>query len=323
MNFLAKGLFILSLPAAACYAADYPSRPIQVLVPYGPGGAADVISRIYGEHMSKTLGQSIVIVNKPGGNANIAPAVAAVADADGYTLLSSSVAFVVNPYVERNLNWKIEDFVPVAKLVESSNLFVVPSRLGNKTLSEFIDFAKNNEHVPTNVSSLGNSQALAREYFAHTTGIKFTHIGYKGGVSWIADLVNGSLVFSVAPINPILSLLQEGQLRALASTGTTRTPLFPDVPTVSELGYPEATSVSWFGFHAPAGTPREIIDKLDKAVKAASEDPDVKTRVEAAGAVVAYQGADEFTGFVNHELDRAKVFASIVESNTIVASKGR
>src|SRR5690606_9788741 len=269
-----------------------------------------VVSRIFADHMSRTLNQSIVIVNRPGGNANIAPAAAAAAEPDGYTLLSSSVAFAVNPYVESNLNWKVSDFVPIAKLVESSNLFVVPSKLGIKTLDEFVRYARGTEHLPTNVSSLGNSQALAREYFAHAAGIRFTDIGYKGGVTWVADLVNGSLVFSSAPLNPILSLLQEGQLLPLASTGPTRTPLFPDVPTVSELGYPDATSVSWFGFHAPTGTPPEVIEILDRAIEAASRDEEVRKRVEAAGAVMAYLRAAEFDAFMQNELRRAQTFAA-------------
>jgi len=321
MKILRRVLFLFALSISLCHASDYPSRPIHILVPYGPGGAADVISRIFADHMSKTLNQSIVIVNRPGGNANIAPAAVAVADPDGYTLLSSSVAFAVNPYIESNLNWDVSDFVPVAKLVESSNLFVVPSQLGPKTLDEFVRFAKATPHLPTNVSSLGNSQALAREYFAHAAGIKFTDIGYKGGVTWIADLVNGSLVFSSAPINPILSLIQSGQLRVLASTGPARTPLFPDVPTVGELGYPDATSVSWFGFHAPKGTPLEVIDTLDQAARAASQDEEVRKRVEAAGAVMAYLGSTEFDAFMQREVGRAKTFASIVQKEHMVAVK--
>lgn len=319
MKILRRVFYLFALSVSLCHASEYPARPIQILVPYGPGGAADVISRIFADHMSKTLNQSIVILNRPGGNANIAPAAAAAAEPDGYTLLSSSVAFAVNPYVESNLNWDVSDFVPVAKLVESSNLFVVPSQLGPKTLDEFVSFAKSTEHLPTNVSSLGNSQALAREYFAHTAGIKFTDIGYKGGVTWIADLVNGSLVFSSAPINPILSLIQSGQLRVLASTGPTRTPLFPDVPTVGELGYPEATSVSWFGFHAPKGTPQETIEILDHAIEAASRDDEVRRRVEAAGAAMSYLGAAGFNAFMQHEVSRAKTFASIVQKDNVVA----
>lgn len=322
MKTLRRVLFLFALSISLCHASGYPSRPIQIFIPYGPGGAADVISRIFADHMSKTLNQSIVIVNKPGGNANIGPAAAAAADPDGYTLLSSSVAFVVNPFIESNLNWSVNDFVPIAKLVETSSLFVVPSKLGPRTLEEFVRYAKQTEHLPTNVSSLGNSQAMAREYFAHTAGIRFTDIGYKGGVTWVADLVNGSLVFSSAPINPILSLIQNGQLHALASTGPARTLLFPDVPTVGELGYPDATSVSWFGLHAPKGTPQQVIDILDQAARAASQDEEVRKRVEAAGAEMAYLGSADFDAFMRQEVNRAKTFASIVvQKENMVAAK--
>lgn len=302
------GAATLATPAFA--QAEWPQRPIQVFVPYGAGGAVDVLGRIVTEHMAATLGQPIVVQNRPGGNANIGPTVVAQSPADGYTLLASSSATVINPLVDRKLPWNRDSFVPIARIAQSPNLIVVPASAGTRTLAEFVARAKANPGLPTPVTGFGSSQAVARESFARVAGIRLLDVGYKGGTSFMADLLSGQLAVSVSPLNVVVKLVKEGRLVALANTGPNRSALVPEVPTMAESGYPEATSVSWFGFHAPAGTPPAVIAKLSAAVRAAVESPAVRARLAGLGAEPAYLDSKDFVGFLADETAKAERFVA-------------
>lgn len=296
--------------AVAGTATDYPSRPIQVIVPYGPGGSADVVGRIISEHMASTLGQPVVVQNRPGADANIGPRVVAQAEADGYTLLASSNATVVNPVMEPKLNWSTRDFVPIARYAQAPSAIVVPASLKVATLSDFVALAKATPGgLATSVTGPGSSQSMARESFANAADIELLRIGYKGGVSFIADLVSGTLAMSVAPVNVVLKLVEDGRLVALANTSDRRSALLPDVPTIAESGYPEATVVSWLGLHAPHGTPPEIVEKLAEAVHAATRDEQVKARMSALGLELVYLDTPDFAVFLAGEQAKAEKFA--------------
>ncbi|MCM5571762.1 tripartite tricarboxylate transporter substrate binding protein [Burkholderiaceae bacterium FT117] len=314
MRFLKSLLAVIACALSpATHASGYPARPIQVVVPYGPGGAVDVLGRIIGEHMAQTLGQPIVILNRPGGNANIGPGIVAEAQPDGYTLLASSAALIVNPFLDTNIKWNVSDFVPVARYVQAPNVLVVPASSKFATLADFVAHARANPGLTTNVSGAGNSQAIAREYFAHAAGIKFTNVAYKGGTSYIPDLISGTLSLSVAPLNVALTLVREQKLNALAITSKRRSSMLPDLPTIAEAGYPDATSVSWYGLHARAGTPPEVIQQLSKAVRAALEDPQVQARIAAAGAEIAYLDTPAFGEFLAGETSKAERFARMIK----------
>jgi tripartite-type tricarboxylate transporter receptor subunit TctC len=300
--------------AAASSASEYPRKPIQVMVPYGPGGVVDVITRLVVDEMGARLGQPVVVQNRPGGNANIAPSLVAQAAPDGYTLLASSTATVINPLTEKNAGFSAESFIPIARVAQSPNLVVVPPSLRVGKLADFVALAKAQPGLATPVTGPGSSQAVAREMFAKTAGIELLDVAYKGGVSFITDLVAGRLAMSVSPINVVARLVQEGQLVALANTAGHRSDVLPEVPTMAEAGYPEATSVSWFGFHAPAGTPDMVIEKIAAAVKAATENPEVQAKIAALGAEPAWLDRPGFEAFIAEERSKAEKYVAILHA---------
>jgi tripartite-type tricarboxylate transporter receptor subunit TctC len=296
--------------SSADAATGYPARPVQLVVPYAPGGALDVVGRILAESLSHWLGQPVVVINRPGANANIGPAVVAQAAPDGYTLLASSTATVVNPLIEKALNWKIADLVPVARFVQAPNIVVVPTSPKLESLADFVAHAKAHPDLTTSMTGPGTPQTLSTNAFAQSAGIRLIDVAYKGGVSYIPDLVSGRLAVSIAPLNVVLPLVQEGKLDALATTGDRRSTLLPQVPTLAESGYPEATGVSWYGVHAPAGTPAPVLEKLAKSIRSAADDPKVRERVAAVGAEVAYLEPSAFADFLDSEATRAKRFVA-------------
>jgi tripartite-type tricarboxylate transporter receptor subunit TctC len=303
--------------AASVAQTDFPRKPIQVVVPYGPGGAVDVAMRIVTDHMAQTLGQALVVLNRPGGNANIGPGVVLQSPPDGYTLLASSTATVVNPLADTRIGWNRDSFSPVARMATSPSLFVVPASSGIKTLAEFVARAKAKPgELTTPVTGPGSSQAVARESFARLAGIQLLDVAYKGGTSFMSDLIGGRLSMSVSPLNVVLPMVKEGQLVALVNTGDQRSPLVPDVPTLAELGFGEAASNSWFGLHAPAGTPAPVIAKLAAAVAAAMQDPKVRSQFVAAGAEPAFLDTAGFNAFIDQETVKAKRYVA-----TLPASK--
>ena len=218
------------LCAHALAQSDFPRKPIQVVVPYGPGGAVDVAVRIVAEHMGQSLGQPLVVLNRPGGNANIGPGVVLQSPSDGYTLLASSSATIINPLVDTKLGWTRDSFQPIARMATSPSLFVVAPSLGVRTLADFVALAKSKPgDLTTPVTGFGSSQAVARESFTRLAGIRLLDVAYKGGTSFVPDLLGGRLAMSVSPLNVVLTMVKEGRLIALANTGLVRSPVLPDV----------------------------------------------------------------------------------------------
>lgn len=313
MYKLLSGIFF-SLAVSNSLAATFPEKSITIVVPYGAGGIADVVARTFGESMAKSLGQTVVVMNKPGAHANIGPSIVSKEKADGYTLVLSSTSMALNPYIDKNPGWKLKQFTPVARLAVSPNVFLVPASSGQKTLRDFVEYAHTTDFLPTNVTSYGNSQSINREIFAEQEGIKFTAVGYKGGTSYFTDIVNGALVFSVLPAGISLPWINDKQIVALAVSGENRIAELPDVPTLAELGYKSATAVSWFGLHAPAGTPAEVVEKLEHAASIAAKDPVVKERLAGSLASTAFQSHKEFEDFVENEAKLGEKLASIISN---------
>lgn len=294
---------------------EWPHKPIQLFVSYGAGGAVDVVCRLLAEPLTQILGQPFVILNRPGGNANIAPGLVLQAPADGYSLLASSTATVINPVVDRKLGWNRDSFAPIVRFAQASNLIVVPAASGTKTLAEFIARAKAHPGLTTPVTGFGSSQAVARESFARAAGIRLLDVHYKGGVSFLPDLLSGQLAMSVSPLNVVMRLVKDGQLIALANTGERRSPLLPDVPTMIELGYPAATSISWFGFHAAAATPPAVLAKLAQATQRALADPQLQSKLNALGMEPAFQDTATFRLFIDAETQKAERYVLTLPPN--------
>lgn len=298
--------------AGVASAQSWPEKLIRVIVPYPAGGAVDVMTRVVTMRMSQDLGQPIIIENRPGANANLGPEAAAKSAPDGYTLLASATYLLTNPLLESGLRWQPGDFAPIARFTTSPNFVVAPISLPVKSLKDFIGYAKSKPGLPIADSGAGSPQTMAIEMLKTVAGLEVQQILYKGGPPIVPDLINGTVNMAILPGNVVLSSLRAGRVRALASTSDKRSPLFPDIPTMAEEGYPAVTVVSWYGFHAPAGTPREIIQKLSAATGAATQSEDVRSRTANVGGETSFLGAEAFEAFLGEDIVRWQRFVQAI-----------
>jgi tripartite-type tricarboxylate transporter receptor subunit TctC len=303
---------VLSTMVVSAQQADG-GKPIRIIVPYAAGGLIDVMSRIVGARMAMTLGHPVIVDDRPGANANIGSMAAMQAAPDGLTLLASASYFTINPVIEKNLPWSPRRLTAIARIAVSPNVVTVPGSSPNLTMRDFIAAAKATPGMPVAEAGAGAPQTMVTELLQHAAGVKFTAVNYKGGTSYVPDLVNGTLAMGVIPINVALGLVKSGQLRALAITGSRRSPALPDVPTMAEAGFAQAGVDSWVGFHVPAGTAPEIIERLASAVKGAVAHEDVKARLENLGASGAYLDPPAFESFLREDTARAELFVRLLE----------
>jgi tripartite-type tricarboxylate transporter receptor subunit TctC len=300
---LALGV-LLVVSSGTALAQGYPAKPIRVIVPYPVGGAVDVMTRLVTNHMAQTLGQPMVIDNRPGANANIGPEAAARSAPDGYTLLASATFLVVNPLLESGLRWSPRDFTPVARFTQAPNVLVVPASSSSRTVAEFVAAARGKPGLPAGDAGPGAPQTLAIDLLRHAANIELQSVGYKGSPPILADLISGQLAVSVLPLNVVASSVQGGRIRALASTSNRRSQLLPDLPTMAESGYPDVTVISWYGFHAPAGTAPDVIRRLSDAVAAAAADEATRTRTAGTGGEISYMDTETFRRFLDEDAAR-------------------
>jgi tripartite-type tricarboxylate transporter receptor subunit TctC len=291
------------VPSAATHAAEYPTGPITLIVPFGPGGSADTVARIVGNEVSKEIGQPIIILNRSGAGGNIGYEMAARALPDGYTLVMATSPLAVNVSLYHKLSYDpVKDFSPISLVAMQPNLLVVNPELPVKTLAELIAYAKANPgKLNFGSSGIGTSQHLAAELFKRGAGVDIVHVPYRGDA--MIDLVAGRLqmMFETLPVS--LSYAQSGQLRAIAITVDERSKMLPDVPTVSEAGLSGFVSRGWLGVAAPAKTPKPIIDKLNAAIKKALETPSVADRLTELGLQVKRTSPSEFATFIDQEIN--------------------
>lgn len=300
---------ILAVPLV-CSAND--SRPIRVVVPYGTGGLIDVMTRIVTSRMAETMGVPIVVENRPGGNANIGAALVAGAEPDGKTILASSSFFTTNPLLEPKLRWSTDQFAPVARFAISPSAVVVASASSYKTLQEMLDAAKTPKQVTTAEAGPGASQTMVKDLLADLAGVEFLTVQYaQGGTTYLTDLAAGTISMGVIPMAVALGPVRGGQLRALAITSDSRSPHLPDTPTLAEAGYAGAAVNSWVGFHVPAQTPSEIVQRIAEAVEEATSNEGVKSRLAGAGARDAYLNTKAFRAFLKDDLERGNRFVKL------------
>jgi tripartite-type tricarboxylate transporter receptor subunit TctC len=276
---------LLALAAApAAQAQDkYPSRTIHVVVPTPAGGPVDVMARMVANQISPLLGQSVIIENRGGGGNTIGSAEAARATPDGYTLLySSSSGLVIAPMLQKNAGYDpLKSYDPVALVAATTNVLVVHPSVPVKTVGELIAYAKARPGM-VNFSSggIGTLPHLIGEYFKSKAGIEVIHVPYRGGGPSVQDVVAGHIQFTFEGISVLLPLIQSGQLRALAVTGTARSPLLPELPTMIESGFPGFATSAWTGLLAPAGTPLDAVARLNGAVNAALQTAEMKAALD-------------------------------------------
>jgi tripartite-type tricarboxylate transporter receptor subunit TctC len=275
---------ILILAAAPAATQDkYPSRTIHIIVPTPAGGPVDVMARMVANQISPLLGQSVIIENRGGAGNTIGSAEAARAMPDGYTLLySSSSGLVIAPMLQKNAGYDpLKSYDPVALVAATTNVLVVHPSVPVKTVGELIAYARARPGM-VNFSSggIGTLPHLIGEYFKSKAGIDVVHVPYRGGGPSVQDVVAGHIQFTFEGISVLLPLIQSGQLRGLAVTGTARSPLLPELPTMIESGFPGFATYAWTGLLAPAGTPGEAVARLNGAVNAALQTSEMKAALD-------------------------------------------
>jgi tripartite-type tricarboxylate transporter receptor subunit TctC len=308
------------LASAQPGAANYPSRPVTLMVPTAAGGTTDISARMLGVPLSAVLGQPVVVDNRGGGNGAIAAIAVKRAEADGHTLLMQYSGYhVITPLVSKQTpQWGPQDLTAVANVISAPQIVVVRADLPYKTMAEFIAYAKANPGK-VNYASSGNGslQHATGAMLEQQAGIRLTHIPYKGTGPALQDLLAGQVDITFGTAPPFIPHIQGGKLRVLATTGKTRLPSLPDVPTTAEVGLPKLDATSWFAVYAPAKTPKPIVDKLSADIAKVMATPAFQKKAEEQGAVADYQTPAQLDAKVKKESEdwAAVVKAAKIESD--------
>ena len=299
-------LLFFCLSAAAPARADFPEKPVKIIVPFAPGGGTDLISRVLADFMSKDLGQPVIVENKPGAGTIVGTAAAASSAPDGYTLVMATFAHAVNPSIHAKLPYDtFNAFTPVALVARSFNIAVVNPQLPFKSIQDVIAYAKQNPGKLNYGSfGIGTSAHLAGELFKTMAQVDLTHVPYKGSAPAITDLLGGQIQIMFTTVASVAAYIKDGKLRALAVTSAQRSRAFPDLPTIAESGVPGYAAESWYGLLAPAGTPPEVIERLNSSVAKAIETGVFKTLETNEGLSFAPGPPDELGRFILAEAER-------------------
>jgi tripartite-type tricarboxylate transporter receptor subunit TctC len=302
---LAAALLAFLLPLGA-FAQAWPNRPVKIIVAFTAGGTTDIMARTVGARLTEKLGQPFVVENKPGAGGNLGTEVAVRSSPDGYTLIVNSVGpMAVNPTLYKSLAYNpLTDLVPIVQIADVPNVLVVHPSTGVKTMEEFLRYARANPGKLNYASTgVGTSSHLSSHMLASRGNFQATHIPYKGAEA-LKDLLSGRVQFMFATIPSVIQHIRAGNLTAIAVSSAQRSRSMPQVPTVAESGFPGFEAGSWFGFFAPKGTPREVVDKLNAAVNEIVAEKNVDTRLVDEGADPAPGSPERFAAFVQKEFEK-------------------
>ena len=286
-------------------AQDYPNKPIEIIVGYLPGGATDFAARVIAESLTKSLGQPVIVNNRPGASSAIAVDAVKRADPDGYTLLfANNDAMAILPAVKPDVAYKIpDDLTFISRVVEFPLVFAVSTKLPLNTMAEFVEYAKANPgKFNYGSSGVGGSLHIEGVRMALAAGIDITHVAYKGAAGAVTDLVGGQIEGLFGTVKDVAAHLNTGTIKLLAVTSPERAPVVPDVPTLAESGLGAATVTGWFALVGPANLPKEVTDKLSKGVADALANPDVAKRLSDSGLYASPLAGAEFKDFVVQQL---------------------
>ena len=301
--------------AGAAVAADYPSQAITVVVPYSAGGGADNAARIIAQGMGEVLGQSVVIENKGGASGSIGAAYVARAKADGYTVLYDASAFSINPVLRKLPYDAQKDFIPVSQAISVPNIVVAAPGSAFNTLPDFIQAAQASPNRYTYASyGPGSLAQMAGELLKKDAKIEAVHVPYKGGAPAIVDVMGGQVDVYFANAASSLNYVTTGKLKALAVSSAKRMPELPNVPTVAEAGIKDFDVVEWNGFFLPAGTPPDVVAKLQDVIQKTLQRPDTREKLGKLGLTPVGSSSADFTAFVKDEQTR---WDAVVKSNNI------
>jgi tripartite-type tricarboxylate transporter receptor subunit TctC len=304
LRLLKAAGMVLALTTAVA-AQDYPTKPVRLVIPFPPGGSNDIVGRLVATQLGEKLGKQVIVENRGGAGGVVATEMVSKAEPDGYTLLMISLAHAVNPWLYK-LNYDpIKSFAPVAMLGSGPNIVTVHPDLPVKSIKDLVALAKQKPGELQYASAgVGSFQHLGGELFKLMAGTDIMHVPFKGGGPAMIDVMGGHTKILFSSLVQTTPHIRSGKLRALATGGTKRSPVFPDLPTVSEAGVPGYEGVNWWGVLAPAGTPKEIVDKLAKDIAAALQSPEVQKQFESEGAEVVQMGPAEFGKYLESEMKK-------------------
>ena len=304
---VAAAALVLAVSAApALFAQPFPDKPIKIVVPFGPGGFTDVVARIIQKELAPSIGQPVIIENRPGAGSTIGTDAVAKSKPDGYTLAMISTTHVISPHLYKAMPYDpIKDFAPIMKLGEGPYVLVVHPSLGVKNVAELIALAKSQPgKIDYASSGNGSSQHLVGALFATMAAAPLSHVPYKGSSGAMQDLLGGQVKVSFVGMPNALPNLSSGKLRALAVTTQKRSPDLPEVPTLDEAGVRGFDATIWLGLLAPAGTPRDVVQKLNAEVTKILSTAESRKLMSSAGVEVATSSPEEFSALIQSELER-------------------
>jgi tripartite-type tricarboxylate transporter receptor subunit TctC len=310
-------LFCLSDLAMA---QTYPDRAIQLIIPYPPGGASDVVARILGPKMSSVLGQPVVIQNRPGANGNIAADDVARAKPDGYTLLMGNVGpNAINPAIYKNVSFDpIKSFVPITQTGNTPMVVVVNVGLPVKNMGELLAYLRNSKPPAIFATGgIGAATHLTSGLLEDMGKLKLTHVQYSGDAFTLNDMIGGHVMMGIVTLPALLPFIHNDKLRILAVTTMQRTPKLPNTPTIAESGIPGFDSASWGGIFAPAGTPAPVVDKLNSTLVKILKDPEIENRLGQLGIDIVGNSSQQFAAFLGEDV---KKWAGVVKATGISAN---
>jgi len=307
---------ITALPALPLNADDYPSHPVRIIVPFGAGGPTDVYTRAIAEELRKSLNQAFVEENKPGAGTTIGTDFVAKAVPDGYTLLMVSGTQTVNETLYTHKPYELmRDLVPIAPLIDSDLVLVVHPSVPAKNLNELLALARARPGTLNYGSSgPGSNYHMAGELLKHLTGVDIVHVPYKGSTGMRTDILSGQIQILFDSVPTMAPMIRAGKVRALGTSGLTRSPILPDVPTIAEAGVPGFQATLWVGFMAPAGTPQPIVEKLNREITKVVTRPDIKVAWEKTGATPVSMTQSNFKKFMDAQISK---WADLIKANRI------
>jgi tripartite-type tricarboxylate transporter receptor subunit TctC len=306
----------LAVAASSTRADEYPSRPVKVIVPFGAGGPTDVYTRDIAEELRKSLHQTFFMENRPGAGTTIGTELVAHATPDGYTLLMVSATQTVNETLYAHKPYELmRDLVPIAPLMGNDLVLVVHPSVPAENLAELLVLARAKPGTLNFGSSgPGSNYHMAAELLKNLTGIDIAHVPYKGSTGMRTDILSGQIQMLFDSIPTMAPMVKAGMVRALGTSGLTRSPILPDVPTIDEAGVPDFHFSQWVGFMAPKGTPQPIVDLLHRKITEILSRPDIEAAWEMQGATPLVMTRPEFAAFMQAEIAK---WAKVIEANRI------
>jgi tripartite-type tricarboxylate transporter receptor subunit TctC len=315
--FAVSAAACLSFLAPAHAQADYPNRPIKLVVTFPPGGSTDILARAMQPYLEKALGQPVVIDNRPGAGGDLGVDAVAKSAPDGYTIgIGAAGALSVNVSLKEKMPYNPQkDLAPITLLTAIPFVMVAEASFPGKTVADVVRLAKSDpQKVSIGHGGNGTAMHLSSELFNHLAGVKIPLIPYKGSGPATQDVLAGHIPFAIVDVPSSQGLIREGKIKALGVTGTTRDANLPDVPTFVEGGLKDYESIGWFGLIAPAGTPAPVIRKLNEVFVAAMKDPAVAERIKSLGAVATPTTPEQFADFIRSETDK---WAKIIKAANV------